>query len=196
MLTLSTVSDLSRRRRADADRSVAAILDAGAAVLAEDPHASLAQVATRAGLTRQTLYAHFPSRDALIEALVDRSTDRVIDALRAADLDSLPAGEALAELVRCGWQEIEATRFLLAVPPRADAERDRERHGPVLRYLDAIVERGLRDGEFDPALPAAWLAAATMALGHAAGDQVRTGTMTAEQARTTLGRTLTRAFSP
>jgi AcrR family transcriptional regulator len=189
------VSELSRRRRADADRSVAAILDAGAAVLAEDPHASLVQVATRAGLTRQTLYAHFSSRDALIEALVDRSTDRVIDALRAADLDRLPAGEALAELVRCGWQEIEATRFLLTVPMPAGAERDRERHVPVLRYLDAIVERGLRDGEFDPAFPAGWLAAATMALGHAAGDQVSAGTMTTEQARSTLGRTLTRAFS-
>ena len=44
-----------RRRRADAERSVAAILDTAVEALAGDPDASMAGIARRAGLVRRRL---------------------------------------------------------------------------------------------------------------------------------------------
>ena len=43
-----------KRRRADADRSVAAILDAALEALASDPDSSMSEIARRAGVVRAT----------------------------------------------------------------------------------------------------------------------------------------------
>src|SRR6185437_11446182 len=61
------------RRRADAERNIARILDAAAEALAEDADVSMAGIARRAGVVRATLYAHFPTREALLDAVTDRA---------------------------------------------------------------------------------------------------------------------------
>jgi AcrR family transcriptional regulator len=55
-----------RPRRADARRNIAAILDAAVASLADNPDASMAEIAARAGVGRVTLYGHFKTRAELI----------------------------------------------------------------------------------------------------------------------------------
>ena len=100
---MSTVSDLTgggrrRRRRSDADRSVTAILDAAARILSENPRAGMGEIADAAGLTRQTVYVHFPSRDAIVKALTDRATDQVTAVLQAADLS-----RGRPRRRYCGW---------------------------------------------------------------------------------------------
>ncbi|HEX6421841.1 MAG TPA: TetR family transcriptional regulator [Acidimicrobiales bacterium] len=45
---------------------------------------SVADVAKRAGLSRPTLYKHFPSKDALVVAAVRREADRIMDAVADA----------------------------------------------------------------------------------------------------------------
>ncbi|OEV21023.1 TetR family transcriptional regulator, partial [Streptomyces nanshensis] len=81
----------SRTRRADARRSRASILDAAIRLLNERPDASVEAVATAAGVTRQTVYAHFPSRERLLAATLDRLTERTAAAMAAAEPDSGPA---------------------------------------------------------------------------------------------------------
>ena len=76
------MSKLADRRRADAERNEAAILDAAVELLGREPTASMAAVADAAGVTRQTVYAHFPSRGLLLRVAVARATD---DALVAGD---------------------------------------------------------------------------------------------------------------
>lgn len=49
-----------RRRRADAERNVARILDAAIDALAGDPEASMAEIARRAGVVRATVYVAHP----------------------------------------------------------------------------------------------------------------------------------------
>ena len=66
-----------RSRRSDARRSIDAILNAARIVLGERSDASMEEIATAAGVTRQTVYAHFPSRDALIAALIHAAAEQI-----------------------------------------------------------------------------------------------------------------------
>lgn len=202
MLELSTVSELGspggarRRRRADAERSIAAILDAAGRVLGERPDASMDDIAKAAGISRQTVYSHFPSRDALLKALLARVTERVVDAIDAADLDTGPAADALVRFLEIGWQAFKGDPFLLhlASPPKSP-EQERDQHEPILGPLEQLIRRGQRAGEFDPKLPVSWLLSATIGLGHAAGEEVRAGRMTPDEAIATLRHSIPRLFT-
>jgi AcrR family transcriptional regulator len=189
-----SVRPSGRPRRADASRSREAILDAAAAVLARDPRAGLAEVADAADVSRQTVYAHFSSRAVLVDAVVDRAAGRINKTLEEARLDDLPADHALLRLIEIGWDEIQTTELLLALPAETGDERERARHEPVRRLLTEIASRGQEEGAFDPGLPVDWIADATIALGHAAGEQVRSGGMTGKRAREVLASTLSRLF--
>ena len=59
-----------RKPRADAQRNRARLLKTAKAAFAEKgPGASLDEIARTAGVGAGTLYRHFPTRDALIEAV-------------------------------------------------------------------------------------------------------------------------------
>ena len=177
-----------RRRRADAERNVAAILDAAVRVLGQRPEASVADVATAAGVARQTVYAHFPSRDALLAAVLERVTAEAMAAIDAADLDDGSAVDALLRLLAATWRTFERYPLLLhpAAAPPMTAQESYGQHMPVLERLDGLLRRGQDGGEFDPALSRTWLLASVMALGHAAGEEVGSGRMPAEEAATAL----------
>lgn len=186
MSPLSAESD-RRRRRADAVHNTQAILDAASAVFGERPEAGLAEVAHAAGISRKTLYTHFASRNALINALIERATARVVAALDAADLETGPADAALVRLMETGWASIDTDPFLLHLSaPPTSPEQDRDRHAPILHRLQAVIERGQREGDIDPHLAVGWLLAAVLALGHATGEEVRAGRMTSDEAIQTL----------
>ena len=72
-----------RRPRADAVRNRERVLEAAKAVFsAGGPDASLEAVARRAGVGIGTLYRHFPTREALFEAVYRREVEQ-LDALRS-----------------------------------------------------------------------------------------------------------------
>ncbi|MGW1675720.1 TetR/AcrR family transcriptional regulator [Streptomyces sp. NPDC002324] len=86
---------MGRALRADAERSVRAILEAAERVLAEDAGASMEQIAEAAGLTRITVHRRFANRQALLEALAVSAKQQLIDAIEEARPDSAPALVAL-----------------------------------------------------------------------------------------------------
>ncbi|MEO3890137.1 TetR/AcrR family transcriptional regulator [Nonomuraea sp. B5E05] len=173
-----------RTRRADARRSRAVILDAAIRLLNARPDASVDAIATAAGVTRQTVYAHFPSRQRLLAAVLDRLTEEAVGEMDAADLDTGPAADALLRLIDAGARTAGRYPVLMQklsampVPPG----EDQARHTAVADRLKRVIERGLRTGEFDDRLPPDWLVAATITLSHAASEERTAGRLTAAEA--------------
>ncbi|MGW4126436.1 TetR/AcrR family transcriptional regulator [Nocardia sp. NPDC004711] len=167
-----------RRRRSDGLRSAELVLEAAIRTLGERPDASLEHVAAVAGVSRQTVYAHFPTRDVLIQAAVARITTEVVAAIDAARLGEGPAGEALQRFLDLCWHIMQRYPMLLHLPA-ADPADDHDAHAPILGPLDQLIRRGQATGEFDPHCAPEWLLTAIMVLGHAAGSEVSSGRMTA-----------------
>lgn len=174
-----------RRRRTDAERNRSVILQAAAEVLNAQPDAGMEDIARAAGVSRQTIYAHFPSRDVLLDAVIERATADVMAAFGAAALTDLPPAEALTRLLEEGWAAMARYPFAWHLPP-VSAEADRDRHAPVLDLLREVIRRGQDSGDFNRELPADWLLAALLALGRTAEEQVRGGQLTVEEASTAM----------
>jgi AcrR family transcriptional regulator len=184
-----------RRRRSDAERSAAAVLEAAVEVLGRHPDAKVEQVAAAAGVTRQTVYAHYPSRPLLVAAVIDRITAEAVAALDAADVDSGTVTEALLHWLDVTWRLFDRYPLLLhpSMTAADQAESDRQ-HAPVSERLERLIRRGQAAGEFDSTLSPTWLVSATIALGHAAGGEVAAGRMTTSQAAAALRHSILRVY--
>jgi AcrR family transcriptional regulator len=177
----------SRRRRADARRSVEANVDAARSVLGERADASMEEIATAAGVSRQTVYAHFPSRDTLVAAVLDAVGGEILAAIQAARLDTRIPSEALTGFLDIGWQFLRRYFPLLLDSPAAHTRLVRDNpHHTVTMQVEQIIRRGQQTGDFDRALPAAWLAAAILGLGHTAAEQIANGQLSPRKAAAAL----------
>jgi AcrR family transcriptional regulator len=174
------------KRRADAERSVAAILDAAIDALADDPEASMAEIARRASVVRATIYVHFPTRDALIAAVTDRAMIEATEALRAAAPDQGEPTEALTRMLTESWRVLGPYHALVAINTRLAPERLRALHQPVLRQLRPLLKRGQQSGAFNPELPIEWMLTVLLELIHAASHEYSTGRLPADKAEAVL----------
>lgn len=185
-----------RAQRADARRNVEAIIEAAVACLANDPDASVASVASAAGVGRITLYGHFKTRAELVDAALVRTLERADEVLAATDTTGDPA-EALARLVAASWQIVHQFRnILLAAHRELPAERIRGVHDRIMRRVQSLIERGQRGGEFRTDLPKHWLITTTVSLMHAAAEDASAGRVKADQAPGLVTATLLAAFTP
>ncbi|MDT0441357.1 TetR/AcrR family transcriptional regulator [Streptomyces johnsoniae] len=185
------------RRRADAERSRTAVLDAAIQLLGERPDAGMAAVAAAAGVTRQTVYAHFPSRDDLLTAVVDHMTERVTREMDAAGAEEGPAPEALLRLLDAAWRVSEEYPALIRLGGRpTPPEEGRSRHEPIADRIARVLQRGRDAGDFDPEPALSWQVAAVIALGHAAGEEIRAGRMPTTAATAALHSGLLRLLAP
>ncbi|TDD69694.1 TetR/AcrR family transcriptional regulator [Jiangella aurantiaca] len=183
-------------KRADAQRNVAAILDAAAACLVRDPDASVSDIAAAAGVGRVTLYGHFASRTELVDAVFVRAVTRAHEALDAVDLTG-DARQALARLVASSWQVIDESRMLLvAAQHTLPPERIRKLHENPMRRVRSLLERGRAAGVFRFDLPADWLVAVFYTVVHGAADEIGAGRLAAEAAADAITATLLAAFTP
>jgi TetR/AcrR family transcriptional regulator, mexCD-oprJ operon repressor len=159
-----------------AGRNVEAILDAAEELLELQGHATISAVAAQAGVSRVTVYAHFPTWDALLEAAVERAVGRTMKALESASPDDGPPAEALDRVLAGAWQHLarygamaQAVAELLA--PDAVARTHQAAH----QAIGTLLSRGQADGSFRIDLPANWLVTACITLIHACADGVRAG---------------------
>jgi AcrR family transcriptional regulator len=184
------------RRRADAERSIARILDAAVDALAGDPEASMAQIARQAGVVRATIYVHFPTREALLEAVTHRAIAEVAQVIDAAQPDQGAPAEALARVVTETWRTLGRFHALVAVNTQQHGtEALRDRHASVLDKLHPLIERGQADGSFRSDVPPAWHLSMLLALMHAASGELGTGRIDAADAGPALVATILGALA-
>lgn len=185
-----------KRRRADADRSVAAILDAALEALASDPDSSMSEIARRAGVVRATIYVHFPTREALLDVVMDYAVGQVAEATRAAEPQRGEPAEALERVLRATWRQLAQFHGLLALNmARLSAEELHRRHLPVLDQLEPLVERGQKQGVFRSDFPVSWLLAVTRSIVHTTSHEIRAGRIPESEAEAMMISTVHGAIS-
>jgi AcrR family transcriptional regulator len=184
-------------RRADAARNIAAIVDAATELFSRGQAVSMSEVARAAGVGRVTLYAHFPSRDALLDAVLDHAVAEADRAVAAAQVDGEPADEALIRLARTSWQVLNRHRSLrVNTMDEVGAQRLRARHDPVLARVEQLVARGQDEGTVRPDLPRSWLVTALYSLLHAAADDANAGRLDPAAVPDLLDATLRSVLAP
>ncbi|MFE9775290.1 TetR/AcrR family transcriptional regulator [Streptomyces sp. NPDC005931] len=180
-----------RIRRADAERSIATIVAAALNCFIHDPHVSMTKIASEAGVSRVTLYAHFPSREALLDAVLAHSVEQADAVLQGQRLDEGRADEAFSRLIRSSWRILERHAFLLAASEGVIAPaRRRRHHEKVLGRVERILARGQEEGVFRSDLPMGWLVTTFYSLLHAAAAEADARHLKTKNVPDILDRTL------
>jgi AcrR family transcriptional regulator len=157
----------------------------------------MSEVARTAGVGRVTLYGHFPSRDALLDAVLDQGVAETDRAIEAAQLEEVRADEALLRLARSGWQVLDRYLAIRSVASRlVDPEHLRARHDPLLSRVRQLISRGRAEGVIRTDVPAGWLLTAFYSLVHAAADDAFAGRLSKQDVPEVLQATLRSVLAP
>jgi AcrR family transcriptional regulator len=154
---MTTAADSDRRRRSDAERNRARLVAAAREVFAEQGlDASVHEIVERAGVGMGTLYRHFPTREALVEAIFDERVDEIAAAV-AGTLEIEDAALALAtfleQLVLMQRGDGVLKELIMRYPP--SEERFGELRARMETMTEQLLERAHRQGairaDFGPA---------------------------------------------
>jgi len=98
------------------------------------------RVVSEAGVARMTLYHHFPSKEALIEATLERRHIRYREDLKQCIAEAEP-GHALAALVdcHCHWLRTDAREGCMTIKAIAEFEH----HASAIPQLGRTLKREL-----------------------------------------------------
>ena len=169
------VNRADERRRRETEANIAAILDGTVALLEHDPKPSFVDIARAAGVSRPTLYSHFPTRDDLVAAAVKRAIEATGRDIARARLEDGSADDALKRLVTTGWRGLSRQRTTFRLAMDLPAERRRQVHETALVPVRQLLLRGRREGVFRDDQPVEWMVSLLYALLHAAAEDVAAG---------------------
>ena len=175
--------------RSDSRRNREAVLDAAERLLGEHPDASMSQIADASGVGRTTVYRHFPTRDDLLEVLVDRVLTESSATVAEVLEQDIPTDVALRELGEAIAVMGERFTFLAAYRPLVQEalKSARQRQGePLKRFIEAGARRGTVRSDLQPD----WVVAMVRGMSNAAQDEIREG----RTDRRAAGRMLGEAF--
>jgi AcrR family transcriptional regulator len=174
------------------ERNVEAILDAAERLFQRHEQPSILAVASEAGVSRPTVYAHFGDRQRLLEALVERAVRRAMAAIDSAEPDRGPAVDALRRLIAASWEDVGHNEEIAeAAGAELSAHAMRRSHETVRAVLLKLIERGRREGAFGADVAAGWQVTTCLALIHATAEEVRAGELESDAALDLLSATIT-----
>jgi len=139
-----------RKPRADSARNRQLLIDAAKVGFAEfGLNVSLEEIARRAGVGIGTLYRHFPSREAVVEAVYRREVEHLAEAVPQL-LETSPAGEALHKWMHL-FVDYIATKRLIAPSLAAAVGRSPNLYATSLELitgaLTTLVKRAVASGD-------------------------------------------------
>jgi AcrR family transcriptional regulator len=144
-----------RKPRADSQRNRERLLDAARAGFAETgPEVTLDEIARRAEVGIGTLYRHFPTRDALVEAVYRREVQALADMAQTLLAERRP-GEALR-----AWMHLlvdyVATKKLIVAALAGPTDDLYAVSGPLItEAMTELVDRARAAGDIRPDIDAA-----------------------------------------
>src|SRR5438309_2177918 len=141
---------IARKPRADAIRNRERVLEAAKAVFsAGGPDASLEAVARRAGVGIGTLYRHFPTREALFEAVYRREVEQLADLSEQLKNDVAPV-EALRRWLRSTVEFVATKKGMaaaLALAAHGSSELSAYSFERLTKAVGMLLERAVAAGE-------------------------------------------------
>jgi AcrR family transcriptional regulator len=140
----------ARKPRADSARNRQLLIDAAKAGFSEfGLNVSLEEIARRAGVGIGTLYRHFPSREAVVEAVYRREVEQLAEAVPQL-LETSPAGEALHKWMHL-FVDYIATKRLIAPSLAAATGRSSSLYASsvelITRAITTLVKRAVASGD-------------------------------------------------
>lgn len=151
------VATVRRKARADGQRNRAMILEAAKRVLTQKgAGASLDEIAQAAGVGNGTLYRHFPTRAALVEAVCREDARELVDlathlAATHSPLDALAAWmDAFVGCIATKQIIAEATDALLSTSLDSEDSSCADVGAALTMLFDRAVAEGHIRGDFDP----------------------------------------------
>jgi AcrR family transcriptional regulator len=139
-----------RRPRADAVRNRERVLEAAKTVFsAGGPDASLEAVAKRAGVGIGTLYRHFPTREALFEAVYRREVQQLGDLAEQLKSEASPV-DALRRWLRSNVEFVATKKGMtaaLALAVHGSSELYAYTFDRLTKAVGALVDRAVAAGE-------------------------------------------------
>src|SRR5436853_2433256 len=139
-----------RRPRADAVRNRERVLEAAKFVFsAGGPDASLEAVAKRAGVGIGTLYRHFPTREALFEAVYRREVEQLSELAEQLKYEASPV-EALRRWLRSNVEFVATKKGMaaaLALAFKAPSELTAFSFDRLTTAVGALLDRAVAAGE-------------------------------------------------
>jgi len=136
----------------------------------------MAGIASRAGVVRATIYVHFPTRESLLDAVMEDAVAEVAQATAAAEPQRGEPKEALERVLRATWRTLDTFQALLTInTTRLTPEELHRRHLPVTSLFVPLIERGQKAGVFRSDVPVSWHLAVLRAIAHAASFELQAG---------------------
>lgn len=140
----------ARTQRADAVRNRERLLKAANAVFsAGGPDASLEAVARRAGVGIGTLYRHFPTREALFEAVYRHQVEQLAELAEQLKSEPEPA-EALRRWLRSNVEFVATKKGMsaaLALAAHSSSELAAYSLDRLTKAMGALLDRAIAAGE-------------------------------------------------
>jgi AcrR family transcriptional regulator len=138
----------NRRPRVDAERNRARVLEAARALLAErGEDVQMPELARAAGVGIGTVYRHFPTRQALVEAAAEHRFAEIEEFARIECLERVDSRQALAHYLHHVGEVLATDRGLSASIEAVRGSAGSEPRGEARARLEVIVGKIIERGQ-------------------------------------------------
>ncbi|MCF6299975.1 MAG: TetR/AcrR family transcriptional regulator [Proteobacteria bacterium] len=165
------------------------IIEAAFLLLNSNPRATLAEIATSAGISRATLHRHFSGREDLIKAMAVQSINETDKAAEQASKNSQSYSDAL-EKIFTAMIPLGSRHWFLAQQAIADIPEIKQRLIRQQNEMADAIYAAIQENLFDHQYPIEWIVQCYDHMIHAAWEMIRGQHATVKQATDLAWQTL------